>query len=72
MVNLGTMYGNGLGIDADPVEAFAWWSLAAENGDAKAEVNRKSIEAKLSDEQKTAAKARASELSAKLAEALGE
>jgi TPR repeat protein len=38
-VNLGLMYGHGIGVEKDPVESFNWYLLAAEKGDAQAQFN---------------------------------
>jgi localization factor PodJL len=41
--NLGMLYAQGLGIGRDPVEAFAWFSAAAAQGDAGAAAERDRI-----------------------------
>ena len=46
--NLGGMYAEGLGVPADPVEAYMWFELAAEQGHAMAGRNREFLAASLS------------------------
>jgi localization factor PodJL len=47
--NLGMLYAQGLGISRDPVEAFAWFSAAAAQGDAGAAAERDRIGQSLDD-----------------------
>jgi localization factor PodJL len=47
--NLGMLYAQGLGVDRDPVEAFAWFSAAAAQGDAGAAAERDRISQGLDD-----------------------
>lgn len=35
--DLGVCYANGVGVEKNPLEAFAWWNKAAENGYAQAQ-----------------------------------
>lgn len=61
---LGTMYDRGLGVDADPVRAGMWLTLAAERSPARI-VDRDEVEARLTFAQREKARemARACELS---------
>lgn len=54
---LGLLYRDGLGVAADPVEAVAWFRVAAEYNQADAMTNRDSLETELSDRQKAAGRA---------------
>jgi TPR repeat protein len=55
---LGTMYFNGDGVVMDPPSAWAWYSLAAGQGDADAAASAQTIEVHLAPELLSAAKAR--------------
>jgi len=44
---LGIMYWRGAGVPQSDVEAYAWWSLASEQGDKLADENKKRLEAHL-------------------------
>ena len=46
------------GVPADPIEAYKWFSLAAEQNDRKAGKNRDSVASELSSEQLREAEAR--------------
>lgn len=46
---LGACYLNGDGVDADPIEAWAWFRLAAQGGLSVAEVNGEMVRAQLDD-----------------------
>ena len=64
--NLGVMYDDGEGVPKDEVEAYAWYSLAATNGDElmKEQLNEAlpRMKAALAPEQLIAAEKRAAEL----------
>lgn len=62
--NLGMLYAQGLGIGRDPVEAFAWFSAAAAQGDAGAAAERDRIGQALDDQAKSRAEALGRERSA--------
>ena len=49
--NLGAIYANGEGIPEDYVEAYAWWSVAATNGNKFAEEALPDAKARLTPEQ---------------------
>ena len=56
------MYGNGLGIDANPIEAFALWTLAAETGEKRAAANLAKLKDTLSVDDEQAGHARVAAL----------
>jgi TPR repeat protein len=62
MLELGRMTRDGRGRAADPVEAHAWLGLAAERNVAGAAAERDALGGRLSPEQLTAARARATQL----------
>ena len=66
MVNLGAMHGNGLGVDTDPVRAYAWWTLAVEKGESQAETNLAKLSATLTPDQTIEGNALAEEIKVKL------
>nr|WP_255607719.1 tetratricopeptide repeat protein [Ancylobacter sp. Lp-2] len=45
--NLGVLYARGFGVDADPVQAWRWFSLAAARGDQEAAAKRDDIATRL-------------------------
>jgi localization factor PodJL len=59
--NLGMLYAQGLGIGRDPVEAFAWFSAAAAQGDAGAAAERDRIGQSLDDQARARGEALARE-----------
>src|SRR3546814_15810663 len=54
-LNLGNLYASGEGVDADPVQALAWLTLAAEAGVEGADGLCPSVEAVLSAEERARA-----------------
>jgi localization factor PodJL len=62
--NLGMLYAQGLGISRDPVEAFAWFSAAAAQGDAGAAAERDRIGQSLDDTARARGEALARERTA--------
>jgi localization factor PodJL len=62
--NLGMLYSQGLGISRDPVEAFAWFSAAAAQGDAGAAAERDRIGQSLDDAARARGEALARERTA--------
>jgi TPR repeat protein len=48
--SLGAMYGAGLGVPLDDVEAYAWFSISADQGNHAAEHNRDSTASRMSPE----------------------
>lgn len=61
-LNVGVMYIRGESVIQDLVEGYAWLSLAAKNGHARAEELLASLEEQITPEQKEAGKKRAAEL----------
>jgi localization factor PodJL len=61
--NLGMLYAQGLGIGRDPVEAFAWFSAAAAQGDAGAAAERDRIGQALDEQARARGEALARERS---------
>jgi localization factor PodJL len=53
--NLGVLVENGLGIEADRVEAYKWYALAAKSGDGEAIERRDALISTLSAEELTSA-----------------
>ena len=49
--NLGVMYQQGWGVLEDYVQAYAWWSIAATQGDEDAKTNKGIIKNKMTPEQ---------------------
>ena len=60
--SLGDRYLNGAEVPEDHVEAYAWYSVAATNGDEVAKEGLPLVKAELTREQLTAAQRRAAEL----------
>jgi len=60
--NLGCMYANGRGVERDPVEAYAWWDIAADAGNEDARRARDLLASTLPSEELERAAARAREL----------
>ena len=56
----------GLGVDADPVRAYAWWTLAVEKGESQAETNLAKLSATLTPDQTIEGNALAEEIKVKL------
>ena len=50
--NLGLMHAMGQGVPENPMKAYAWFAVAAADGDPAAKQNRDFIEKKLSAKQK--------------------
>ena len=51
MNNLGIMYGLGEGVEQRDIDAYAWFALAARNGDQNAAKNRDLTSQELGDDQ---------------------
>ena len=56
----------GGGVDADPVRAYAWWTLAVEKGESQAETNLAKLSATLTPDQTIEGNALAEEIKVKL------
>lgn len=57
--NLGVIYEQGLGVGADPLEAYAWYSVAADKGDGEAAQARDRLAQAMSPTERDEANARA-------------
>jgi TPR repeat protein len=64
--NLALMYALGQGVPKDTVKAYAWFAVAAADGDPAAKQNRDFIEKSLTSAQKVKFKKAAQELAEKL------
>ena len=64
--SLGDRYLNGAEVPEDHVEAYAWYSVAAENGEEDAKEMVLSVKAQLTPEQLTEGQKRAAELTEQL------
>ena len=53
--NLGLMYGTGQGVGENNVTAYAWWDIAATNGDQNAKNNKSIVAKKMTPAQITKA-----------------
>ena len=56
MVWIGSLFGSGQGVPKDPVRAWLWFTLAAQNGDSGARAQADALEAQFTSEQLNAAK----------------
>lgn len=59
--NIGVMYADGDGVAKDVVQAYKWWSLAAESGDQQSAAALKELQAEMKPEQVAAGKKLAEE-----------
>ena len=57
-LNQGDIYGRGLGVPPDPVSAYVWFSLAAEQGRRWPDLRRRAIAEDMTPEQRAEAEAR--------------
>lgn len=69
--NLAGLYERGLGVEVNPVEAAAWYSLAATNGDAQASALLEQLRGGLSAQEQARAEARVAEMQANHPEIIG-
>lgn len=60
--NLGLMHRTGRGVKADPIQAYGWWTLAAETGHEEAKIYLNELTKALSSKQLAAAKTRVEQL----------
>jgi len=63
---VGAFYNNGTGVEKNTIEAYAWFSLAAEQGHAAAIENMHNLATELTQDQLEQAKARATELATQI------
>ena len=56
------LYHNGEGVPKDSVTAYAWWNIAAANGDDDAKRNKSIVSKRLAPAQITKAEAQAKEM----------
>ncbi len=59
--NLGVVYAKGQGVKQSDIEAYAWWSAAAENGDSDAAKARGTLATYMSEQDLAKAKKLAKE-----------
>jgi TPR repeat protein len=57
--NLGLKYANGQGVPRDDQQAYFWWLLASASGELDSVSNRDIVEARLTPEQRAAARSEA-------------
>ena len=61
-VNLGLRYHGGEGVPQDDAEAYAWFAVAAANGDEQAKDNLAMVKSRLNQDQLAVAQQRATQL----------